>query len=85
MPDRERRERKRDYRGRRPRRKIAAIRAADAKYVDYKDVMTLRRYMSDRGKILPRRVTGNSAKVQRAIAQAIKRARELALLPYTSE
>jgi ribosomal protein S18 len=51
--------------------------------VDYKDVPMLRKYMSDRGKIRSRRVTGNCAQHQRALAQAIKTARELVLLPYT--
>jgi small subunit ribosomal protein S18 len=52
-------------------------------WVDYKDVNALRKYMSDRGKIRSRRVTGNCAQHQRAIAEAIKTARELVLLPYT--
>jgi small subunit ribosomal protein S18 len=52
-------------------------------WVDYKDVPVLRKYMSDRGKIRSRRVTGNCAQHQRDIAQAIKLARELVLLPYT--
>ena len=52
-------------------------------WVDYKDVNLLRKYMSDRGKIRSRRVTGNCAQHQRALAQAIKTARELILLPYT--
>jgi small subunit ribosomal protein S18 len=50
--------------------------------IDYKDAGALRRYISDRGKILPRRITGTCAKHQRKIAQAIKRARALALVPY---
>ena len=53
------------------------------KNVDYKDVDTLKRYINDRGKILPRRITGNGAKHQRHIAEQIKRARAIALLPYT--
>ncbi len=53
------------------------------KNVDYKDVDTLKRYINDRGKILPRRITGNCAKHQRYIAEQIKRARAIALLPYT--
>ena len=54
-----------------------------AEWVDYKDVPMLRKYMSDRGKIRSRRVTGNCAQHQRALAMAIKTARELVLLPYT--
>ena len=53
--------------------------------IDYKDVNKLKRYVSERGKILPRRITGNCAKHQRALTVAIKRARHLALLPYTVE
>ena len=53
------------------------------KTVDYKDPETLRKYINEKGKILPRRVTGNCARHQRYIAQQIKRARAIALLPYT--
>lgn len=53
-------------------------------YIDYKDVALLRRFMSDRGKIRARRVTGNCTQHQRLIATAIKNAREMALLPYSS-
>ena len=53
-----------------------------AKPIDYKDVATLRKYISERGKILPRRITGTCAKHQRAITVAVKRARHVALLPY---
>jgi small subunit ribosomal protein S18 len=52
--------------------------------IDYKDVATLRKYISDRGKIRARRVTGNCTQHQRDIANAVKNAREIALLPYTS-
>lgn len=51
--------------------------------IDYKDVNKLKRYVSERGKILPRRITGNCAKHQRALTVAIKRARHIALMPYT--
>jgi len=53
------------------------------KQIDYKDVETLRRYVNEKGKILPRRVTGACARHQRHIAEQIKRARAIALLPYT--
>ncbi len=53
--------------------------------IDYKDVATLRNYISDRGKIKPTRFTGNCAKHQRELARAIKRARNIALLPFKSE
>ena len=52
---------------------------------DYKDVAKLRKYVSERGKILPRRITGNCAKHQRALTVAIKRARHIALMPYVQE
>lgn len=53
--------------------------------IDYKDLFKLRRYITERGKILPRRITGNCAHHQRQLTVAIKRARFMALLPYTSE
>ncbi len=53
--------------------------------MDYKDVNKLKRYVSERGKILPRRITGNCAKHQRALTVAIKRARHVALMPYVQE
>ena len=53
--------------------------------IDYKDVSKLRRYVSERGKILPRRITGNCAKHQRALTTAIKRARHVSLMPYTQD
>jgi small subunit ribosomal protein S18 len=67
-----------------PRRKVCAFCAEKVDYIDYKDPYKLRRYISDRGKIEPRRRTGTCAKHQRTLAQAVKRARHLALLPYTS-
>jgi small subunit ribosomal protein S18 len=53
--------------------------------IDYKDIKKLERYLTDRGKVLPRRVTGNCAKHQRTLTIAIKRARIIALLPFVSE
>lgn len=53
--------------------------------VDYKDIAKLRKYVSERGKILPRRVTGNCAKHQRAMTMGVKRARHMALMVYTQE
>ena len=53
--------------------------------IDYKDVAKLRKYVSERGKILPRRITGNCAKHQRALTVAVKRARHIALMPYVAE
>jgi small subunit ribosomal protein S18 len=69
--------------GRRVKKKPCALCRDRTEWVDYKDVPMLRKYMSDRGKIRSRRVTGNCAQHQRALAQAIKTARELILLPYT--
>jgi small subunit ribosomal protein S18 len=69
--------------GRRVKKKPCAICKDRIEWVDYKDVGLLRKYMSDRGKIRARRVSGNCAQHQRDIAMAIKTARELALLPYT--
>ena len=71
-------------RGRR-RRKVDYIAANHIDYVDYKDVDLLKRFISERGKILPRRVTGTSAKNQRKVANAIKRARIMGLLPFVAE
>lgn len=65
-----------------PRRKVCYFRAIKAEYVDYKDVNTLRRFVTEEGKILPRRVTGTTAKFQRMLTLAIKRARYMALIPY---
>ncbi len=53
--------------------------------IDYKDAKLLRTFLTERGKIIPRRITGNSAKHQRELTEAIKRARHIALLPYTSQ
>ncbi|MDO4912791.1 MAG: 30S ribosomal protein S18 [Lactobacillus sp.] len=72
-------------RGGRRRRKVDYIAANHIEYVDYKDVDLLKRFISERGKILPRRVTGTSAKNQRLVANAIKRARIMALLPFVAE
>src|SRR5271167_1056445 len=69
--------------GRRVKKKPCALCRDKTEWVDYKDVSVLRKYMSDRGKIRSRRVTGNCAQHQRDIAMAIKTARELVLLPYT--
>jgi small subunit ribosomal protein S18 len=70
---------------RRPRRKVCAFCVDKVTFIDYKNAAKLRRYVSDRGKILPRRTTGNCAAHQRALTRAIKRAREIALLPFTAE
>jgi len=69
---------------RKPRKKQNPLNAAKITYVDYKDTALLRKFISDRGKIRARRVTGVTVQQQRQIATAIKNAREMALLPYTS-
>ena len=73
-------------RGGRPRRKkVCYFTANGITYIDYKDTELLKRFISERGKILPRRVTGTSAKYQRKLTIAIKRARSMALLPFVRE
>lgn len=66
------------------RRRVCTFCVDNLHYIDYKDVARLRRYLSERGKIEPRRKTGTCAKHQRWLTTALKRARQLALLPYTS-
>lgn len=72
-------------RGRRPRRKVCSFCVDKVEEIDYKDVAKLRRYITERGKILPRRISGTCAKHQRQLTVAIKRARNIALLPFTCE
>ena len=67
------------------RRKVCFFTQNKVDHIDFKDVELLKRFVSDRGKILPRRVTGTSAKWQRPLAVAIKRARHMALLPFVKE
>ena len=67
------------------RKKVCYFTKNNIKYIDYKDVELLKRFISSNGKIMPRRVTGTSAKYQRMLATAIKRARQMALLPYVSD
>ena len=68
-----------------PRRKVCTFCVDKVNYIDYKDISRLRRHLSERGKIEPRRKTGTCALHQRALAVALKRARHVALLPYTAE
>ena len=65
------------------RRKFCRFSAEGASEIDYKDIATLKNYITESGKIVPSRITGTSAKYQRQLSRAIKRARYLALLPYT--
>jgi small subunit ribosomal protein S18 len=69
----------------RSRSKYCRFKKMGIKYVDYKDPDFLMRFLNEQGKILPRRITGNSLKFQRRVAVAIKRARQLALLPYVAD
>ncbi len=67
------------------RRKVCQFCADKAQFIDYKDTAKLRRFMSERSKILPRRTTGTCAHHQRQLTEAIKRARQIALLPYVTD
>ncbi|MGI6450824.1 MAG: 30S ribosomal protein S18 [Desulfitobacteriia bacterium] len=69
-------------RGRRPRKRVCSFCVDKVESIDYKDTQKLRKYITERGKILPRRISGNCAKHQRQVTIAIKRARNIALLPY---
>ncbi len=66
-------------------KKYCRFKKSRIKYVDYKDPEFLRRFLNEQGKILPRRLTGTSLKYQRKVANAVKRARHLALLPYVTD
>ncbi len=65
--------------------KICRFTQDNIKYIDYKDVKLLQRYVTEQGKIIPKRITGTKAKYQRELAVAIKRARHMALMPYVSD
>jgi small subunit ribosomal protein S18 len=67
------------------RKKYCRFRRFDIKHIDYKDVDFLMNFINEQGKILPRRITGNSLKYQRRVATAIKRSRHLAFLPYVAD
>ncbi len=65
--------------------KICRFTQDNIKYIDYKDVKVLQRYVTEQGKIIPKRITGTKAKYQRELAVAIKRARHMALMPFVSD
>ena len=69
----------------RQKEKYCRFKKMGIKYIDYKDPEFLMRFLNDQGKILPRRITGNSLKFQRRLATAVKRARQIALLPYVAD
>lgn len=72
-------------RGRRGKKRVCSFCVEKMTTIDYKDVPRLRKYITERGKILPRRISGNCAKHQRSLTLAIKRSRIMALLPFTAE
>ena len=84
MADREYRDNREGRQYNRKRRKVCQFCVDKATYIDYKDAARLRRFISERSKILPRRTTGVCAKHQRLLMEAIKRARQIALLPYVT-
>ncbi len=75
----------RPIKARRAKKKVCMFCVDKVESIDYKDTAKLRRYVSERGKIVPRRISGNCAKHQRQLTEAIKRARQIALLPFVSE
>lgn len=72
-------------RGRKAKKRVCSFCVDKATGIDYKEIDKLRRYVSERGKILPRRITGNCARHQRMLTRAVKRARDIALMPYQVE
>lgn len=78
-------DRKMRPRPRKPRRKVCGFCVDKVEHIDYKDVARLRKYITESGKIMPRRMSGVCAKHQRTLAAAIKTARKMALLPYVAE
>ncbi|MGB4351739.1 MAG: 30S ribosomal protein S18 [Tissierellaceae bacterium] len=68
-----------------PRKRVCSFCADKVNHIDYKDINKLKKYVTDRGKILPRRISGNCSKHQRQVTIAVKRARQVALLPYSAE
>ena len=85
MADNKKRSNGKDKAFRKPRKKVCMFCADKTQEIDYKDAEKLKRFVSEKGKILPRRVTGACALHQRKITEAVKRARTIALLPYTAE
>jgi small subunit ribosomal protein S18 len=83
--DRERDSRKGGARFKKARKKVCFFCVDKAEGIDYKDINKLRKYVTEKGKILPRRISGTCAKHQRQLTDAIKRARNIALLPFTTE
>ncbi len=67
------------------RKKYCRFKKMGIKYIDYKDAEFLKKFLNEQGKLLPRRITGNSLKYQRKVAQAVKKARQMAILPYVTD
>jgi len=78
-------EMERGFRNRKMKRKVCNFCVDKATHIDYKDIPKLRKYLSERAKILPRRITGTCAKHQRQLTLAIKKSRHIALLPFTTD
>lgn len=76
---------KRKRRKRSTTKKVSRLTVERVVYIDYKDVNLLRHFVTERGKIIPRRITGTTARHQRMLTQAVKRARQIALLPYSAD
>lgn len=68
-----------------PKKKYCRFKRYGIKYVDYKDIEFLKKFVNEQGKLLPRRLTGNSLKYQRKVTDAVKKARQMALLPYVTD
>ena len=68
-----------------PKKKFCRFKKYGIRYVDYKDIEFLKKFVNDQGKILPRRLTGNSLKYQRRVSDAVKKARQMALIPYVTD
>jgi len=68
-----------------PKKKFCRFKKYGIKYIDYKDVEFLKKFVDDQGKIFPRRLTGNSLKYQRKVSDAVKKARQMALMPYVTD
>lgn len=75
----------RPFKAKRAKKKVCAFCVDKVEHIDYKDTAKLRRYITERGKIVPRRISGNCAKHQRQLTIAVKRARQIALLPFVAE
>lgn len=75
----------RPFKAKRARKKVCVFCVDKVEHIDYKDTAKLRRYITERGKIVPRRISGNCAKHQRQLTIAVKRARQIALLPFVAE